>query len=186
MKIIKVPLSKGNLKELTKKLEAFKKDIEKTEKDIVNDLVNLAKDEIQQRYSSSPYESIVNDEKIDVAEATNKKNTKKAFVKGTSVLYREFGTGTQGAMNAHPWKDSVNIDLNPYNSGKTIRVAKDNINPESGIQPGELYWTFKRDGKKYYTTGIPSGKEVYYASRKTRLSIKKIAKERIGGAISKL
>lgn len=186
MKIIKVPLSVKNLKELTKKLKTFQKDIKKAEKDIVDELANIAKNEIQQRYVGSQYESIVNDEKIDIAQATNKKNTKKAFVRGTSVLYREFGTGTEGAKNAHPWKNSVNITLNPYNSGETIRVAKDNINPESGIQPGELYWTFKRDGRKYYTKGIPSGKEVYYASRKTRASVKKIAKERIGGAISKL
>lgn len=186
MKEIKVPLSVNNLKELTKKFKTFQKDIKKAEKNIVDELATVAKDEIKQRYSSSPYESIVNDEKIDIAQSSNRKNTKKAFVRGTSVLYREFGTGTEGAKNAHPWKNSVNIHLNPYNSGETIRVAKDNINPESGIEPGQLYWTFKRDGKKYYTTGIPSGKEVYYASRKTRLSIKKIVKERIGGAISKL
>lgn len=186
MKEIRVPLSVNNLKQLTKKLETLKKDIKESEKKIVDELANVAQEEIKQRYTSSPYESFANDETFGVATATNKSNTKKAFVRGTTVLYREFGTGTQGAMDGHPWKDSVNIDLNPYNSGKTIRTAKPNINPESGIQPGELYWTFKKDGVKYYTTGVPSGKEVYYASKETRKSIKKIAKERIGGAISKL
>lgn len=186
MKIIKVPLSVKNLEQLKKKLETFQKDIKKADKGIVEDLSNLAKDEIEKRYSSSIYESFANDENFGVATATNKPNTKKAYVRGTTVLYREFGTGTEGAMDGHPWKDSVNIDLNPYNSGKTIRRAKTTINPETGISPGELYWTFKKGGVKYYTTGVPSGKEVYYASKKTRESIKKIAKERIGGAISKL
>lgn len=186
MKEIRVPLSVKNLKELTKKLETFKKDIKNAEGEIVTELATIAKEEIQAGYSSSPYVSFANDEEFKIASATNKKNTKKAYVKGTTVLYREFGTGTQGAMDGHPWKDSVNIDLNPYNSGETIRTAKDNINPESGINPGELYWTFKKGGVKYYTTGVPSGKEVYYASKKTRGSIKKIVKERIGGAISKL
>jgi hypothetical protein len=49
-----------------------------------------------------------------------------------------------------------------------------------------LYWTFYKNGVKYYTTGIPAGKEVYFASKKTQDSVKKIAKKRLGEKISKL
>lgn len=51
---------------------------------------------------------------------------------------------------------------------------------------GDLYWTFYKDGRKFYTTGISAGKEVYFASKKTRKKIKEVAKERLGEAISKL
>jgi hypothetical protein len=177
MKEIRVPLSVKNLKELTKKFKSFESDIKKSKQEIVEDLLTIADEEIRKGYASSPYEGYEEQNSF-------KKTKNKASVSGADVIYREFGTGTQGAMDAHPIKDE--FSLNPYNSGKTIRTAKDNINPLSGIAPGELYWTFKKNGVLYYTTGIPSGKEVYYASKKTRESIKKVAKERIGGAISKL
>lgn len=177
MKEIKVPLSVNNLKELTKKLKTFQADIKEAEKKIVEELIEVADTEIKKGYASSPYEGYTESNSF-------KKSKNKASVRGTDVLYREFGTGTEGAKNAHPIKDE--FSLNPYNSGKTIRTAKITMNPETGILPGELYWTFKKGGVKYYTTGIPSGKEVYHASKETRKSIKKIAKERIGGAISKL
>ena len=177
MKEIRVPLSVNNLKELTKKIKTFQADIKKAEKGIVKDLIDIADEEIREGYATSPYEGYEESNSFS-------KTENKASVSGVDVLYREFGTGTEGAKNAHPIKDE--FSLNPYNSGKTIRTAKITMSPETGIMPGELYWTFKKNGVKYYTTGVPSGKEVYYASKETRKSIKKIAKERIGGAISKL
>ena len=177
MKIIKVPLSVKNLEQLKKKLETFQKDIKKVDKDIVEDLIDIADKEIREGYSSSPYEGYQESN-------TFTKTENKASVSGVDVLYREFGTGTMGASDPHPIKGK--FELNDYNSGRTIRTATNKIPADSGISPGQLYWTFKKNGVLYYTTGIPSGKEVYYASKKTRESIKKIAKERIGGAISKL
>lgn len=179
MKEIRVPLSVKNLKELTKKIKTFKKDIETAKKDIVKDLIDVADKEIRSGYASSPYEG------YEEMNSFNKTENK-ASVSGIDVLYREFGTGTAGAQESHPKKNDSKFSLNPYNSGDTIRPAGIYIPAETGIMPGDLYWTFYKNGKKYYTSGISAGKEVYYASKKTRESIKKVAKERIGGAISKL
>ena len=177
MKIIKVPLSVKNLKELTKKLKTFSKDVEKANKSIVSDLIDIADKEIRNGYSTSPYEGYQENFSFY-------KDKKKASVRGNQVIYREFGTGTAGAQESHPIKG--NFNLNPYNSGETIRSAGIHIPAETGIMPGDLYWTFYKDGKKFYTTGISAGKEVYYASRKTRKKIKEVAKERLGEKISKL
>lgn len=177
MKVIKVPLSVKNLKELKKKIKAFKKDIKTVEQAMVKDLVNIADEEIRKGYSTSPYNGYEEHNSFS-------KTKNKASVSGVDVLYREFGTGTAGAQESHPIKG--NFELNPYNSGKTIRPAGIHIPAETGILPGDLYWTFSKNGVKYYTTGISAGKEVYYASKKTRKNIEKIAKERVGGAISKL
>ena len=177
MKEIRVPLSVNNLKELTKKIKTFQADIKEAEKKIVEELIEVADTEIKKGYASSPYEGYTESNSF-------KKSKNKASVSGVDVLYREFGTGTAGAQESHPIKG--NFELNPYNSGKTIRPAGIHIPAETGILPGDLYWTFSKNGVKYYTSGISAGKEVYYASKETRKSIKKIAKERIGGAISKL
>lgn len=179
MKVIKVPLSVKNLKELNKKIKAFKKDVKSAEKAIVKDLINIADEEIRKGYASSPYQGYEESNSFNKAE-------NKVSVSGVDVLYREFGTGTAGAQESHPMKNDPKFGLKPYNSGKTIRPAGIHIPAETGILPGDLYWTFTKNGIKYYTTGISAGKEVYYASKKTRKNIKKIAKERIGGAISKL
>ena len=128
MKEIRVPLSVKNLKELTKKLETFKKDIKKSKEEITKDLIDIADEEIRKGYASSPYEGYEEQNSF-------KKTKNKVSVSGTDVIYREFGTGTQGAMDAHPIKDE--FSLKAYNSGRTIRTAKDTINPLSGIKPGE-------------------------------------------------
>lgn len=124
MKKIKVPLSVDSLKELTKKLDRFKTDVEEAKKQIVSDLIDIAENEIKSNYASSIYSTA--DEKIG-------RDDKSAFVEGSQVLYREFGTGTMGLQDSHPIKG--NFNLNPYNSGRTIRRAGENINPETGILP---------------------------------------------------
>lgn len=133
MKVLKVDFSVEGFKELNKKLKQFKKDVKTSNKEIVNDLLETAEKEIQNGYSTSPYEGYNEDFTIG-------KDDKKAFVKGDQVVYREFGTGTQGAEDGHPWK--ADFRLNPYNSGKTIRTAKENINPETGISPRRIILDF--------------------------------------------
>lgn len=126
MKIIKVPLSVKNLKELNKRLKTFSKDIEKANKKIVSDLIDIADKEIRDGYSVSPYEGYNE-------EFSFNKDKEKASVIGNQVIYREFGTGTAGAQESHPIKG--NFNLNPYNSGETIRSAKITIPAETGILP---------------------------------------------------
>lgn len=123
-KILKVPLSTKNLKELTKKMNTLKKDVEKTKNEIVKDLLETAEREIISGYAISPYEGYQED-------FTFGKEKNKAFVRGNQVIYREFGTGTEGSNNAHPIKGEFN--LNEYNSGSKIRPASIVMKPETGI-----------------------------------------------------
>ena len=85
---------------------------------------------------------------------------------GKDVIYEEFGTGDRGADDGHPWKGAYN--LNPYNSGSTIRnvsdvmegsLAKEDLD-SMGITSGK-YWTYKKGDTVYYTQGVPSGKEMW-------------------------
>lgn len=179
MKVIKMKLSADSINDVKKQIDDLIKEKEKIEKELVQEIVDFASEEIQRQYSTSPYEGY--GETFSFGKDENS-----AWVEGNQVLYREYGTGTEGMNNPHPVKDSQDIALNPYNSGRTIRVAKENINPESGISPGELYWTFYKNGTKYYTKGIPSGKEVYYASIETRKHLNEIMKKKVGELLSKL
>ena len=181
MKILKVPLSVKNIKELKKKLTSFTKDIKKVKTEIVDELADIAEKEVRTNYSISPYKDVEGETTIKKTKITG---GKKVYARGREVIYREFGTGTEGSLSPHPTKERYG--LKPYNSGKTIRIAGNDIPVETGIQPGDLYWTYQKDGKWHYTKGVPSGKEVYHASKKTRNSIKEISRKRVGEKISKL
>lgn len=181
MKILKVPLSTKNIKELKKKLKDFAKDVEKAEKEIVDELANIAEKEARTNYSISPYKDVEGETTIKKIKITN---GQKIYARGREVIYREFGTGTEGSLNPHP--DKEKHKLRPYNSGITIRRAGNNIPEETGIQPGDLYWTYWKDGAWHYTKGVPSGKEFYHASKKVRNSIKEISRKKVGEKISKL
>ena len=96
----------------------------------------------------------------------------------------------QGEKNGVKGLEIIDKDrikqLSPYVEGNFALYS-----PNTGILNPFIYTIAMAEnavenGVKYYTTGIPSGKEVYYAAKSTREKIKEIAKKRIGGAISKL
>lgn len=78
---------------------------------------------------------------------------------GDDVVYEEFGTGDEGANDAHPWKGQTDFPLNAYNSGEHIREAGTS-SAAHGITSGN-YWTYSKNGNIIYTQGVPSGKELY-------------------------
>ncbi len=183
MKKISVDLSTQSINKLINKLERFNKNLEKADEKIVEELSNLALQEIQENYSSTPYK----DGNEDISfYATGTEKNKKVGVMGSQVLYNEFGTGTEGQNSPHPEKE--NFGLNPYNSGRTIRQ---NNNPNSsasklGIPEGELYWTYMDGNVKKYTQGIPAGKQVYMAAKAVKKQKNKIIEKVVGDALSKL
>lgn len=68
---------------------------------------------------------------------------------GEQVIYDEFGTGENGMLFPHPLKSQY--DLEPYNSGPTIRTD----------QYGMHYWVYN----DRVTYGVPSGQFMYKAVR---------------------
>ena len=146
------------------KLEDFlnniKDKMQKASTGIIEDLANLALDEIQSNYANAEYQA---GESMDFTK-TGSDTEKTVSMAGPQAWYSEFGTGTYGEMQPHPFKGK--FALNPYNSGPTIRPASEKVAEKTGIPAGTLYWTYKADdGQVYYTQGIPAQKEVYDAGQ---------------------
>lgn len=107
------------------------------------------------------------------------------IAQGEDVVYEEFGTGDEGAKDAHPWKGQTDFPLNPYNSGKYIREAGESA-AEHGITSGN-YWTYSNNGNIIYTQGVPSGKELYNTIQYLRKDgINTVLDKKVRNVISKL
>ena len=144
-------------------------------KQVIDDLAELALDEMQKNYSKAEYQA---GEQMDFSK-TGSDTEKTVSMSGPQAAYSEFGTGTQGQMYPHPKKNEYG--LNPYNSGETIRPATKSVQEKTGIPEGELYWTYKApDGKIYYTQGVPAQKEVYNAGQTVLKQMPSIIKKRLG------
>ena len=104
---------------------------------------------------------------------------------GEDVVYEEFGTGDEGANDAHPWKGQTDFPLNAYNSGEHIREAGVS-SAEHGITSGN-YWTYSKNGNIIYTQGVPSGKELYNTIQYLRKDgINAVLDKKVRNVISKL
>lgn len=178
---IKINLSQRSIKEAIRKLQSFKESSESLGEKILNDIAEEGLDEINSSLSNSNFEF---SEKV-TAFSRIENGKAEIGIQGNQAIYEEYGTGTMGANNPHPQKDS---SLNPYNSGKTIRENKSiKSNATSqGIPVGGLYWTYKFNGEKIYTQGRPAGAHVYKASKRIKENIKKIIAKRLGEELSKL
>lgn len=173
MKILKVELSSSGIAELEKKLIQLEKDLKQASKESVEDMADLCEKQIMNNYAASPY----TDGNDDISFINEEKDNKRIVgVRGSQVLYREFGTGTEGLNAPHPIKSKYN--LKGYNSSPKIKVNSKN---------GELYWIYKdKVGNAVYTQGIPAGKEVYNAAVILKGKKLSIIKKRVGDALSKL
>lgn len=104
---------------------------------------------------------------------------------GDDVVYEEFGTGDEGANDAHPWKGQTDFPLNTYNSGEHIREAGTS-SAVHGITSGK-YWTYSKNGNIIYTQGIESGKELYNTIQYLRKDgINAVLDKKVRNVISKL
>lgn len=183
MKTIKMDLSTNGINHMIKRLEKFKKNLDKADEEMVKQLSELALEEIQTNYSMTPFKD-GNDDVNFFITGTEKKKT--VGVTGSQVLYNEFGTGTEGQNNPHPEKGE--FGLRGYNTGSKIKQnTSDKSNATRlGIPEGELYWIYNKDGIAVYTQGIPAGKQVYNAKNTLQKRKKEISKKVVGDALSKL
>lgn len=174
-------LTQKDIKKLIGNLKDFKEKAQPILNSALEELRDIGVAEIESSLNGSDFSA---SEPVSVLNEKDG-NRYRIGIKGAQALYEEYGTGTVGAMNPHPQKDA---SLNPYNSGKTIRI---NSNPKgvatkNGIPLNTLYWTYKYNGTTIYTQGRPAGAHVFKASRKIRQNSKKIIKEKVGEALSKL
>ena len=182
MKQINIPLTSKGIKNFKSKIDNLIKEMPKVNEEILSELATLGQNEIEKNRAAIPYTDGNDDYKVF------KEKTKTGYsvgARGSQVLYDEFGTGTEGLNEPHPMKNDFN--LKEYNSGKTIRSASIKMKPETGILPGELYWTYKgKDGNLVYTQGIPAGKEVFNAEQTVKRKKQEIVKKKVGEVLSKL
>lgn len=178
---INIELSPGSIKEAIEKLNNLKNALVAIETELPKELAEQTKNKVQQFYTSS----VQAEEMPSIGVKENGKSCT-VYITGKNVTYEEFGTGDVGSKSPHPRKGEYG--LKPYNSGRTIR-STDKLSPdyqsEKGLSNG-LYWTYKKNGQKIYTQGIPAGKFMYNASTWLKSNYKKIAKKKVDDALSKL
>lgn len=178
---IKTKLSTDDINSVIKKLNRLKKELSNIDDTISKTLAEETKNQIIKNYALKGFSS---SDKPTIGIAKYSKGYK-AFIRGSSVIYDEFGTGDTGARNGHPWKGDYS--LNPYNSGETIRQANEKSQARYGIGSG-LYWTYYDDIKDMIvaTQGVPSGKFMYKSAMWLKDNYKSIVKEKVDDVLSKL
>ncbi len=183
MKTYKIKLSVSSINECIKDLFALDEALQDIDELIVQELTLRGLNELEYLYGTAVLQ-VGNDDYT--LSRYYKGNKGKIMATGTSVLYNEFGTGTEGERYSHPMKNE--FDLNPYNSGKTIRTNRnaDSKATDNNIPVGELYWTFEKNGQLYYTTGTKAGLQMYNTAEYLKKNAKKIAKEVVGDVIRTL
>ena len=172
---ININLSSSEIDNLIKKVDNWTAMMEKAAEKSIEETAEYGLKQIQKEYNLFPY---IPNKPVDFFERGSKFE-KEVGMRGEQVLYTEFGTGTEGALDPHPLKNEYN--LNPYNSGKTIRKASKDVSEITMIPEGELYWTYKDEetGGVKYTQGVPAGKMVYLAYKSTTKKAPKIFKDNI-------
>lgn len=174
----------ATINQVINKLNKLRSNYSKIQTEILDEIVEYTKNEIEKNYQSSQYEEDMGDRSITVKKNQNSRNI---IISGSQVLYTEFGTGTIGESHPHPEKGKYN--LNPYNSGATIRrnKKKESSATKEGIPLDGLYWTYiNKAGEKVYTQGIPAGMQVYKAVLNTKRKIKPISQRKVADLLSKL
>lgn len=182
MKVINVKLSNQGLNDLLKKINNLKLNLKESETKIKNNLADYTRTEIDNNISSTQFKDGNDDIKTFIE---NHDNKVKVGMRGSQVLYDEFGTGTQGESNPHPLKGKYG--LSGYNTGRKIRKASVKVNKNTGIPIGTKYWTYKnKQGETVFTTGIPAGKQVFNAAISLKNKKMQIVKQEVSDALSKL
>lgn len=181
-KVIKVDITKGELKDLIKNLKKFGKDADKVRKSIEEELKKEAKSKIQDSLSGSAYQA---ENPTSYFETEDK-----IGITGTQAVYDEYGTGTLGANSPHPEKAE---GLKGYNTGPTIRTNAGfnesgaiTTASKKGIPLNGMYWTYYNNGEKIYTQGRPAGMHVYKGQKAIRSKFKKVSEKKVGEWLSKL
>jgi len=175
-KKVTIDLSEEGINNFLNKLQNFDKNLKNAQEKTIEDLAKYSVKSMRHIYN----ESGVKDSTPMKFYSIDIEGGKESRMEGYQALYDEFGTGTVGAERGHPTKGD--FELNPYNSGKTIRKNKraDSQASKEGIPLGGLYWTYKdAQGNKRYTQGIAAQKEGYTTFEDAKKKSTTYARKRI-------
>lgn len=157
-----VVIDESNIQDVINAFKSIYNDIDKYVEKTDEKIIQESKKYLDKQYSSRLKDPNITDisteyEKID--------DGYKLIAKGKDVIYEEFGTGDRGEDDPHPDKSKYN--LNDYNSGYFIMSVEDIGNQdlldflkEEGITSGK-YWSYRKNGERHFTQGVPSGKEMW-------------------------
>ena len=165
---INVALYHNSIQDAIKRLNVLKKEVNDLKETIPKELAEMTADKISEYYNTKGFDDggtpTIGVEKTDKGY--------RAYIKGTKVIYDEFGTGENGKDNPHPEKDKY--PLNDYNSGPIVST---HINKE-----GRHYWFYQNN----YTEGHRAGLFMYNSSIWLRNNYKEIIKKKVDEVLSKL
>lgn len=82
------------------------------------------------------------------------------------ALFVEFGTGQMGQEAPYPYPFPPGVDWE-YNTGPTIRE----------ISPGQYGWFYQRDGRWYFTQGMPARPYMYETFIELKMLVEQTARE---------
>lgn len=170
MNSVKVNLDTNELASLIKRLRTFSNDLQKLPKEVTKEIANIGKEFLENQYATTQTDQTIDIDTISV-DVVEKSNGYSIIASGEEVVYAEFGTGEEGSENPHPQKSEFN--LNPYNSGPTIKINR---------ETGRHFWWYNG-----YSEGNPSGKQLFNTSKFLKDNVvKKVIKEKVGEVISKV
>ena len=170
-KVKKVNLDVNELSSLIKSLRTLSTDLNDLPKKITKEIADIGQDFLEDQYANTRTDHTIDIDTIST-EVVEKSNGYQIIASGEELLYAEFGTGEEGLDNPHPRKQE--FDLNPYNSGPTIRLNQ---------ATGRHYWIYNGT----YSEGNPSGAEVFNTARFLReKGIKDISKKKVSDVLSKV
>ena len=160
---IKVKLSSTSIREAKKKVEDYRKDLERKTRLLVQTLVDegfLKAREFVPVDTGVAQSSIIGYVNSD---------TGKGIIRaGEYCSFIEFGTGVVGASNPHPSAEYLAAMQWAYASGKMIFTTKD----------GKTGWFYPtKDGEWRFTQGMPSRPFMYDTVQYLLQEYKRIAKE---------
>ena len=85
------------------------------------------------------------------------------------AVFVEFGTGQMGEEAPYPYLLPEGVEWN-YNTGKTIFE----------VSPGQYGWFYPKNGKWYFTQGMPARPFMYETAMELQSEVVKIAREVFG------
>ena len=162
-------LSKSSIEKLKEDLLKYQSELQAKTWELCQTLAEQGVEIAKARIAT--YDAIFTGELLSSIRAENRgeDGDKAVFVMvadSRHAVFVEFGTGQIGEEAAYPYPFPEGIQWD-YNSGKTIFE----------VAPGEYGWFYPRDGKWYFTQGMPSRPFMYETSLGLQEIVVKTAKE---------
>lgn len=181
---MEIKLVEWNVSDAIGRVETLISNIETANELIVEQLIEKGQSQANVYHNAAPSQGVV-DTYIDSSLQLNGSSSKgSVYMTGPSAVYKEFGTGEEGAADGHPLKWQTNVHLNGYNSGPFVSKHINKSGRHYWFIPKYKYWSaspyVEENG---YTEGIPAGKVMYDTARYMRFMKNNIVAKNINGAI---